>query len=91
MPAEQLILHVTWTVREHGKVSRQPGRGGLGVFSERGASGSHCHAEFRSATCPECTATMWLTILLSVFGSGLQLRVGGRFSRKIFDYAEEII
>lgn len=61
------------------------------MFSEKGALGSDCYAEFKSTMCPECTATMWLTIwLLSVFGSGLKLCVGGRFSRKIFDYAEEI-
>lgn len=87
-----MILHITWTVRGHGKVSRQLGRGGLGVFAERGALGSHCPAKFKSTMNPECTATMWLTVwLLSVFGSGLQLCVGGRFSRKIFDYAEEIL
>jgi len=87
-----MIPRATWTVREHGKVSRLLGSSGLGVFSGKGALRSPCYAEFKITMCPECTATMWLTVwLLSVLGSGLQQCVGGRFSRKIFDYAEEIL
>lgn len=85
------MLRITRAVRGQGRVPRLLGGAGRGVFSERGALGRGCRAEFRRSLCPVCTASLWLTVqLLSVFGSGLQLCVGGRFSRKIFDYAEEI-
>lgn len=90
--AEQMRLHITWIVTECGEISRLHGMGGLGVFFEWRALELDCHVKFECTVCPECTVTMSLAIwLLTVFGSGLLLCVGGRFSWKIFDYAEEIL